>query len=271
MEAQVCKRTTADPLLRRFLDHYGLHLLAIPRSGAAVGDVFLSDGRRTAPVGAVRNLVTPAPDVTIPTIGEPMADIAGRLTRGIELGAGLGLLEAFLIAAGASAIVDSVKANYSRTGTKSLAFAFEDPVRDHVDVLLLAEALAGRQFVGPQVFGPGHRFYVATSVVRSRSLSVQAVSDHHTAVEIGAGLAKVAEAKAEVDVQLRQDGRVTYTGRALLAFGLELFEIVHDEESGELRFAMPGRPVPVRGHGTIRRPPRAVVGDPTGSALLSLD
>jgi hypothetical protein len=58
----VCKRTTTDPLIRRVLDRYGLHLLAIPRADAVVGDVYLHDGRRMAPIGNVGHLLELAAD-----------------------------------------------------------------------------------------------------------------------------------------------------------------------------------------------------------------
>ncbi|MDP9226986.1 MAG: hypothetical protein M3P18_24710, partial [Actinomycetota bacterium] len=243
----MCKRTTPDPLLRLFLDRYGLHLLAVPRAGASVGDVFVSDGRRTSPVGNIRHLVRPGLELA-PHRGEPMADIAGRSTREVGLEAGLGVLEAFLTAIGAAGIVDAVNARYSHGSARSLAFSFEDPVRDHVDVLEVGAALLDRQLVAESVFGPGdHRYYVTTAVARSRALSVQGRADNRSAMEIGAEVVKVAEADAAVEVRLGQDGKVTYAGKDWLAFGVELFEVLPDSEAGILRLAMPGGPVSVRG------------------------
>jgi len=267
----MCRRTTPDPLLRLFLDRYGLHLLAVPRAGAGVGEVYVSDGRRTFPVGDVRHLLLPSLDL-VPQRDEPMADVAGRFTREVGLEAGLGVLEAFLTAIGAAGIIDAVKARYTRSSARSLAFSFENPVRDHVDVLQIGAALVGRRLATEQVFGPGdHRYYVTTAVARSRSLSVQGTADARSAVDVGAELVKVAEADATVEVHLQQDGTVTYAGKDLLTFGIELFEVVPDRAAGELRLAMPNRPLPVRGPDRAQRPPRALVGDPMGDLLLAVD
>ena len=270
----MCKRTTPDPLLRLFLDRYGLHLLAVPRAAAAVGDVYAHDGRRTSWVGNFRHLVTPPLELQ-PQVGESMADVAGRFTREVSLSAGLGVLEAFLTAVGAAGLVDSVKARYTRSSATSLAFAFEDPTRDYIDVLELGGALAGHELAAENAFGPGdHRYYVSTAVARSQSLSVKGAGDDELSLDIAAGLVKVAEADAAVDVKVEQDGQVTYAGKQPLGFGVELFEVVGDRETGRLRLAMPDGPVSVRGaDGSLqpRRPPRALIGDPMGDVLLEVD
>ncbi|MEO7521235.1 MAG: hypothetical protein ABIW79_05410 [Gemmatimonas sp.] len=77
----MCKRTERDPLLRLFIDEYNLHLLAIPRENAAVGDVYVHDGKRTSAPGSLVHLLTPV--FTMPAIvtGEQLADVAGTVSR----------------------------------------------------------------------------------------------------------------------------------------------------------------------------------------------
>jgi hypothetical protein len=99
----VCERSTDDPLIRLFLDRYGLHLLQVPRESAAVGDFYVDDGRRVSPPGNVRYLLDPSPELPAPREGERMADIEGVTSKGYSLEAGLGLLEGFLLAFGPSA------------------------------------------------------------------------------------------------------------------------------------------------------------------------
>lgn len=266
----MCKRTTPDPLLRRFLDRYGLHLLAIPRAGAAVGDVYIFDGRRTSPAGHVRHLLEPPLELS-PKGNEPMADVAGRMSREIGLEAALGVLEAFLVAMGASGIVDSVKAGYTRQDVQTLCFAFEDPVRDHVDVLEVAAALDERRFRPGQALDPEHhRFYITTTVARSRSISVQGRAESQRSVDVGAGVVKVADLDARIKVKRLDDGTVTYDGDRWLTFGVELYELSYDGHAQALRLAMPHDPVAVRGTAGAR-PPRAVIGDPAGDVLLAVD
>lgn len=266
----MCKRTTPDPLLRRFLYQYGLHLLAIPRADAEVGDIYISDGRRTAPAGSLRNLLEPPLDVT-PKRNEPMSDLAGQMTREIDVEAGLGLLEAFLGAIGASGIIQTVRASYQQQNVRTLSFAFQHPVRDHVDILELGAALDGRRFRPAHAIAPERfRFYVTASTARSGALSVQARTEAHSSVDLSGEVAHVLDVNTKVQVKGTADGTVTYAGEQPLTFGVELYELSHDQDAQALRLAMPDEPLAVRGP-VGARPPRAIVGDPAGDVLLTID
>lgn len=264
------KRTTPDPVLRRFLYQYGLHLLAVPRAGAEVGDVYISDSRRTAPAGSIRSLVEPPLELE-PTRDEPMADVSGQMTREVDAEAGLGLLEGFLGSIGAGAIIQAVRAGYRRKQARTLSFAFEDPFRDHVDILDVSAALDGRSFRPGHAIDPDRfRFYVTAATARSRALSVQAHTETHNAIDMSGEVALVAEVNTTFQVTGTANGTVTYTGDQPLTFGVELYELYYDRKAGALRLAMPDEPVGVRGPGEAR-PARAIIGDPSGDALLVID
>lgn len=266
----MCKRTTSDPLLRRFLYQYGLHLLAIPRANAEVGDVYISDGRRTAPAGSLRSLLEP-PLLLTPQRDEPMSDVAGQMTREVDVQAGLGLLEAFLGAMGAAAIIQTVRAGYQRQNVRTLRFAFEHPIRDHIDILELGAALDSRRFRPSHAIDPERfRFYVTASTARSRSLSVQARTETHNSIDVSGEIAHVVDVNAKVQVKGMTDGAVTYVGEQPLTFGVELYELSHDPDAQALRLAMPDEPVAVRGTAGAR-PQRAIIGDPVGDVLLTID
>jgi hypothetical protein len=268
----MCKRTTADPLLRRFLDRYGLHLLAVPRADVTVGDVFVSDGHRTAPVGHVRHLLEPALEMS-PVTGEPMADVTGKLSREVGFEAGFSVLEAFLLAIGAAGIVDSVKADYTRRDAQSLAFSFEEPLRDHVDVLEIAAGLKGRRLGPASAFDSRqHQFYLTTSVARTCSISVKEQRKGEASGELDLGLAALAKLDPKVTAKRLDDSTVTYAGGSWLAFGLELYELFYDADAQQLRLALPRNPVGVRGPNVPPpRPPRAVIGDPAGDVFLTME
>ncbi len=55
----MCRRNTQDPLIRAFLDTYGLNLLAIPRADAAVGDLYVVTNDSISAPGALSTVLTP--------------------------------------------------------------------------------------------------------------------------------------------------------------------------------------------------------------------
>jgi len=237
----------------------------------AVGDVYIADGHQTAPVGHVRNLVDPALELS-PALNEAMADVAGTMSREVGLESGFSVLEAFLVAVGASGIIDSVKAGYVRRDARALTFSFEEPVRDHVDVLEIAAALHGRRPRSVSTFDlKEHRFYLTAAVARTRSISVREHRKADSAADLGAGVAALADLNAKVEVTRVDDSTVIYAGDQMLAFGVELYELLYDAEAQALRLALPRNPVGVRGKNPPSpRPPRAIIGDPKGDIFLTV-
>lgn len=116
----MCKRNTDDPLLRMFLDHYQLHLLAVPREKAAVGDVYVERGSRVSSPGSITHLLDPPLVVRNVRKNEIMSDVSGRTSRSIEAGAGLGLLKGFIEALGGGTVAAKVHAAYNATGVRTI-------------------------------------------------------------------------------------------------------------------------------------------------------
>jgi len=93
----MCKRNTPDPLVRMFLDTYGLNLLAVPREGSAVGDLYIKDDKGVSAPGSVKALLSPVPKLPPTKSGEAMADVTGVLSQSVSTKVGLNFLGVSLL------------------------------------------------------------------------------------------------------------------------------------------------------------------------------
>lgn len=269
----MCKRTTTDPLVRMFLDRYGLNLLSIPREKAAVGDLYVFDGTRASAPGSVEYFLDPPVEIPPPTKGEHMADVAGEVSDAVSLSAGLGLLEGFLAALGAGAVVSKVKTGYASKKAESLRFNLADATRDAVDPMRLGSVLAGHRPVpGHPMWAPSNRYYLVTAVARTPSITVIAKDERSHSVELDLEALKLATASTGVSVDGSSDVGITYTGGRKLAFGVELMELSFDAESGAVKLSVPEDAVTVRSGDAASMGPvtREFIGSPEGDAFLTL-
>ena len=267
----MCKRSEPDPLLRLFVDLYNLHLLAIPRENSSVGDLYVHDGRRTSAPGSVTHFLTPR--FTLPPVArdERMADVAGTLSQGVDVKVGLGLLEGFLTAMGGGGLIGDTKAEFVRTGTRTLRFRFGEATRDSIDPLLLGGTLTGHAFdKGNAVHGQGYRYYLVTAVVRSRSIGVTAERERTMSAELNVQALKVADVDGGVTIRKSSQGEVTFAGDKALAFGVELYELVEGEHGEGMRLRAPESTVRVRGRRKAPLPEPAFIGGMEGDAFLTL-
>ena len=248
----MCKRSTGDPLVRKFLDQYGLNLLPQPRERIACGDVFRRDANgNVSSAFALERVVEPAitDDVEV-ELGEPLGSLEGTLSQARELTVGLGLLQNFLTALGAAGLVDSLGAEYTRNSTGQLRFEFREAEFDSVDAGELGTALIDRRLDNqhPMVLD-GSRYFVVTGVARTASLTV------HEERSAGGGAGVDVEAlqalSANTQVSVRRDGdtTLTYAGDRRLGFGVQLYELAYDKVDGAevLRLKTPTGPLHVRG------------------------
>ncbi len=180
---RACPRTTGDPLVRYFLDRYGLNLLVIPRADVQVGSLYLSaDGRQVSTPTAVGSFLTPRPHLPTPNSDERMADLAGTTSDALTSRTGLRLLEGFLAALGAAGVLDRVKAEYRRKRVRVLRFRVTHATRDAVDPVALGDAFKGcRVRVDHPLWAKRQRYYIVSGVVRSSSLVVVA---HTSATDV---------------------------------------------------------------------------------------
>ncbi len=266
------KRSTDDPLLRIFLDKYNLNLLSIPRENVAVGDLYVYDGKRVSTPGIITYFLDPPLEIPSDKIitGERLADVTGRLSNGIHVNAGLGILDGFLTAMGAGGIVTKVRASYEAKGMKTLKFHFDLATRDYVDAFLFGRKLIGHRVMEEHpLYIEGCRYYLTTAVVRSSSISIIAEGDNATSVNIDLEAMKIAEASAAVSTTKSGEGEVTFIGKKKLAFGVELYELHYDAKRKTLKLLPPGV-IQVRGGpAPVVKP--AFIGGPDGEVFIKVD
>jgi hypothetical protein len=266
-EVAMCKRTTTDPLIRAFLDRYGLNLLMVPREGAAVGDLYVTQGSRVLPPARIEDFLQPAVALP-PARHEVLADLAGLSSRKMSWDAGLGFLEGFLTALGAFPLVESAKTEYRRSGVTRLAFRLAGCRRIFTDLSAAGTLLAGRQpRPNHPLRSPGSRYYMTTAVVQSASLSVRAEQADGRAPRIDVSLLRAAGISASVNVAQTGAAELTYEGKRRLAIGVELIELLFDPTAG-LHFAVPKAAMRLRDGA---QPPRAFLGSAESDAFFVAD
>lgn len=267
------KRDARDQLLRALLDMYGLNLLAMPREKVAVGDVYEFDGERASTTGNIVNFCDPPLELLDVTAGETMADLIGKVCNSVSIKQGLGFLDGFLTAMGLAGILTKVHMSYEAKGTKELKFHFVQPTRDSIDVWRLGSMLIKhRPIIDNPAYNDRSRYFVASAVARSPSISVIAERNDGNAVDVNLGVIKVIDAATGASVTKSNQGEVTFKGKRSLAFGVELRELSYDAERG-LRLLLPPGAIKVAGfrdeRGPLLKP--AFLGDPTGSAFIHFD
>jgi hypothetical protein len=235
----MCRRDTTDKLVRMFLDRYGLNLLSLPGRRVACGSVYVEqDGRLTAP-GPLNDLIEPRITLKKP-FEDDLPDLAGVWSDSVSTDVGLELLQNFLVALGAPGLVDEVRVSAKHNASRKVAFRFEKVSRESLNPISLGKALNGRRLSASNPWvRDGNRYFAVAAVVRSRSISIQGRANDDSAIELGVGVATVAEAKAKVEVAHGEDDDLVFKGRDPLAVAVELYELRWDEDRGELYFLTP--------------------------------
>ncbi len=236
----MCKRNTDDPLLRIFLDQYGLHLLSIPREGAAVGDLYVRDGKRVTPAGGIKHFLDAKFKLPPVQNGESMADVLGKVSRSVDAKIGFNLLEGFLGALGAGAIVNKVRAGFEAKKTQALKFRFTEAARDSMEVTHLGKSLINRKIAkNNALFDEEYTYYVVTAVARSSSISVIGETEAEKSVSGALEAMHLGGVDVGVTVKTTGEGEVTFAGNKKLAFGVQLFELKYDAKRGGLKLKLP--------------------------------
>jgi hypothetical protein len=269
----MCKRNTADPLVRVFLDTYGLNLLAIPRADANVGDLYVVTGGGVSVPGSLTQILKPKFTLPRVTTGEVLADIAGRTSGKIESKSSIGLLEGFFTAIGAAGIAGKVKAAYEKKNVRTLRFSLSQPTRDSVDPLAFGAMLTGHTLDEKHPFiQPGSRYLVTTAVVRTPSLVVAAENESANAVDLDVEFLKSVQGTANVSATKTGSGEVKYEGKVPIAIGVELHELKYDSERRKFAVQIVAEAVRVRNVGGAKRDssPRFIGDERTGDAFLQL-
>lgn len=241
---RVCKRNTSDPLVRAFLDNYGLNLLSIPRKNAMCGDLHIAEGSRVSAPGHITQVPIPPPVLPEPVTGEAPTELTGVVSKQVSADVGLLLSEKLLAAVGAAAVTSFKQAYASKTASR-IRFRFRDATRDDVDPLALGTALKNCRLDTMHPFvAEGHTHFVVGGVVRTQSISIAAEDMRENSIDVDIGAIQLADAKATIDATPTNIGEVTYTGPDKLAIGVELDELVDDREQQKLNLKLPKKSPP---------------------------
>ncbi|HEV8483777.1 MAG TPA: hypothetical protein VGV87_09530 [Blastocatellia bacterium] len=274
----MCQRNTDDPLLRIFLDQYGLHLLSVPRQNAAVGDLYVHDGKRATPSGGIQHFVDAAFKRPPVASDETMADVLGKISRGVDFKVGFGLLDGFLNALGAAGIVNKVRVGFEARKTQALKFRFTEAVRDSMDVMQLGKNLINRKIVkNHALFDEDYNYYVVTAVARSSSISVIGETEAEKSVNGALEAMHLGNVDGGVSIKTSGEGEVTFSGNKKLAFGVQLYELKYDANRKALRLKLPPDAVRVmkaeeaiEGRKGIDLVKPAFIGGPEGNVFLDV-
>jgi hypothetical protein len=249
----MCKRSTDDPLVRKFLDDYGVNLLRIPRENARCGDLYVKNGRAvTAPADPRGLLIDPPAELPPVYPDEKLVDLAGAISKKVSFDVGLGLLDGFLAALGAAGVIDTLEAQLEHAHDGGIRFRFRHATRDSVDPGALGNVFYGRRIdTGHPLITAKSEFYVVGGVVRTRSISITLQDNRSQSIGIGADVLHLLSTHADVTAERENTGEITYSGRKPLAIGVELYALRYDAANSrfemspaERALALRGRPLP---------------------------
>jgi hypothetical protein len=234
------KRNTEDPLIKSLVKARNLNLLLTPRADAAVGDVYFVDGgsNRANTPGKLQYLLDPPfsfPDITTE---EEFADIEGKETSSMSISVAFEFLENFLnMLAPPIGLGTKVHGKFRSKGVKEIKFSFKSCTRDYVDVYKLGIMLPGHKFATKSAsYIPGRRYYLVTGVVRSPTICITAERSGSSNTNVSAEVAKLASGSADVTLENVAENEIVFRGKKSLAIGVELYELVYDENLQELKF-----------------------------------
>lgn len=268
----MCKRSAAagDPLLKVFLERYHLNLLALPRENADVGDLYVHDGKRTGSPGQLASFL--ARPFQMPPVArdEAMALLAGTLSSGTKTDVGLGLLEGFVMAMGATFPLAKAKTHWEAKGARNLRFKVESGVRDSVDAGRLGLALIDNALSrNHPLFDEKNRYFLVTAVARSKSLTVAFENEQGQALDLGADVTGMGNADVGVTITRGATGEVTFAGAKALAFGVELLELY--VRGDRIRLRLPDAALNLRAvDAPASRPKPAFIGGEDADVFLDL-
>ena len=148
-----------------------------------------------------------------------------------------------------------------QTNARGIAFRFAQVSRESLTPTTLGNALVGRQLVRRHPWvQAGNRYYAVAAVLRSRSISVQGSDQSGSGVDLGVGIATMADVHAGVEVKRASKNELMYSGRDPLAIGVELYELRWDDRQNELSFHTPKGPIPVKALADREPPDPAFLG-----------
>jgi hypothetical protein len=238
-----CRRRTDDPLLRLSIDRYHVHLLAIPREGAVVGDLYVEQDGVVGTPGRIDEVLSG--DFVLPEqhVGERLADISGQLTRSVDAVVGVRISELLLGSLGIPAGAGLTSAINRSTGVR---FQFHEVFRTSVDVLALGRALMGCRLIRehPVIAGATAHFYLTAAVLTTKMISL--LVDGVSGIDLGAQIDATGVAGIKASTSRAGAGQVRLESDVALAFAVELYELEFVPETDGVRLRRTVVPVRVR-------------------------
>jgi len=255
--------------MKIFAEKYKLHLLPIPRDDISICDIYISNERGVTSTGNLVDFLEPPYQIPPIQTGS-MADISGQLSKNVSIDIGIGLLEGFLSAFGIQNIIQKVRIGYENKGAHYLKFRFSNIQRQSVSVVKAATNLINH--VIPEnhpLYDPKNKYYLVTAMIRTSSISIIAEDGNHQDIDIGLDVIGIAELSSSVSITKSSNNEMTYIGKNILVFGVEVHELNYSEKNRSFKMNAMNKFVGLRGQEEdVRRP--AIIGDSKqGNLFLS--
>ena len=144
-----------------------------------------------------------------------MADISGKISKGVSLSFGMKFLGGFLKVFGGSSIISTIQAGYESKATRFVKFSFSEITRDSVNVNLLRRKMSGHKIAdgGEEINDDDDKniqYYVVTAVVKSPSINISAEDTNSRSLDVNAeAAAKEASASAKYSIEKAREGELT--------------------------------------------------------------
>lgn len=228
---RLCKN---DPLVKTLYQRFGANPVRLPESRVKPLCVVAAKGKKVVFAGRLAPLIDGGLEVPPDIFATSrMADPAGHRSGEVDVGLGLDILGKFLEAFGIPA--PGVTAQFA--GATTVAFSFQNVVRDWIDVPTLGKLLASRsvdrtnQNAKIYVSKPRWQMLVIDSVIQSTDFTVAAAQTMDVGFKVDApAIQKLfADADVKASVSSSSEKALTFTGTEPLTFAFTAVEFHLDD------------------------------------------
>jgi hypothetical protein len=251
-------RNTADPLGKKLFERYGMHILSRPRENVFVLQVFSVRDGETFQSGGLDSFLRSTLEKPVINQNESLLDIDQTISDAVSGNIALNFLQGFLAILGVS-VMKAVSAGLERSHSNALRFRFGGCTRDYVkDGFELDWKLGEHPFVKDNSgMKEGYRYYIATGVHYCNQLTFEALDKNMTKVDLSADVALFGTGKTGLTIN--NDKQITAESSKILAYGVELNEIVYDEKHRRLSLQESRSYVHVKAGGPVSVPKAMLV------------
>ena len=237
-----------DYLISTLRDTFRANIVRVPEERIRpLQIVAYSKGKKTSLRGNLGAMLTP--DSTfdpqnIAFLSSPMADVAGRSSRSVNLDVGLNILEGFL--QGLSIPSAGISAQFK--GVTEVSFSFQDVERIYIDINELGQKL-DNQFLNrtnpaSYIFfnDSDHACLVIDSVVVSSSfaISIEKTREHDYSLDVPAIQEMVADLNTDIQIKTTAGRDLVFEGEKKLAFAFSCVRMQLDED-GRIMALLPAK------------------------------